>query len=34
MDKLVTAKNVAKRFGDLRAVDGVSFEIEKAASWG
>ena len=28
MDKLVTAKNVAKRFGDLRAVDGVSFEIE------
>ena len=34
MDKLVTAKNVAKRFGDLRAVDGVSFEIEKGRIMG
>ena len=34
MNKLVTAKNVAKRFGDLRAVDGVSFEIEKGRIMG
>ena len=34
MDKLVTAKNVAKRFGELRAVDGVSFEIEKGRIMG
>ena len=34
MDKLVTAKNVAKRFGDLRAVDGVSFDIEKGRIMG
>ena len=34
MDKLVTARNVSKRFGDLRAVDGVSFEIEKGRIMG
>ena len=34
MDKLVTAKNVSKRFGDLRAVDGVSFEIKKGRIMG
>ena len=34
MDKLVAAKNVSKRFGDLRAVDGVSFEIEKGRIMG
>ena len=34
MDKLVTAKNVSKRFGDLRAVDRISFEIEKGRIMG
>ena len=29
MTSLVTAKNVSKHFGDVRAVDGVSFDIEK-----
>jgi ABC-2 type transport system ATP-binding protein len=29
MTSLVTASNVSKRFGDVRAVDNVSFEIEK-----
>jgi ABC-2 type transport system ATP-binding protein len=29
MTSLVTARNVAKHFGDLRAVDNVSFDIEK-----
>jgi ABC-2 type transport system ATP-binding protein len=29
MTSLVTASNVSKRFKDVRAVDNVSFEIEK-----
>ena len=29
MTSLVTASNVSKRYGDIRAVDNVSFEIEK-----
>jgi ABC-2 type transport system ATP-binding protein len=29
MTSLVTARNVSKRFGDVRAVDDVSFDIEK-----
>ena len=29
MSSLVTARNVSKHFGDVRAVDNVSFEIEK-----
>ncbi len=29
MNSLVTARDVSKRFGDLRAVDDVSFDIEK-----
>ncbi len=29
MSSLVTARNVTKRFGDLRAVDDVSFDIDK-----
>ena len=29
MTSLVTARNVSKHFGDVRAVDGVSFDIEK-----
>ncbi len=29
MSSLVTARNVTKRFGDLRAVDNVSFDIDK-----
>ena len=29
MTSLVTARGVSKHFGDLRAVDNVSFEIEK-----
>ncbi|MBT8080640.1 MAG: ABC transporter ATP-binding protein [Gammaproteobacteria bacterium] len=29
MNSLVSARNVTKRFGELRAVDNVSFEIEK-----
>ena len=34
MTSLVTANNVSKRFGDLRAVDNVSFEIEKGKIMG
>ena len=34
MTSLVTAKNVSKRYGDLRAVDNVSFEIEKGRIMG
>ena len=29
MTSLVTARNVSKHFGDVRAVDDVSFDIEK-----
>jgi len=29
MTSLVSARNVSKRFGDVRAVDDVSFDIEK-----
>ncbi|MEJ2127374.1 MAG: ABC transporter ATP-binding protein [Woeseiaceae bacterium] len=34
MTSLVTASNVSKRFGDVRAVDNVSFEIEKGKIMG
>ena len=34
MTSLVTASNVSKRFGDIRAVDNVSFEIEKGKIMG
>jgi ABC-2 type transport system ATP-binding protein len=34
MTSLVTARNVTKRFGDLRAVDNVSFQIEKGKIMG
>ena len=34
MTSLVTATNVTKSFGDLRAVDDVSFEIEKGKIMG
>lgn len=34
MTSLVTANGVSKRFGDLRAVDNVSFEIEKGRIMG
>jgi len=34
MTSLVTASNVSKRFGDIRAVDNVSFQIEKGKIMG
>ena len=34
MNSLVTARHVSKRFGDLRAVDDVSFDIEKGKIMG
>jgi ABC-2 type transport system ATP-binding protein len=34
MTSLVTASNVSKRYGDVRAVDNVSFEIEKGRIMG
>jgi len=34
MTSLVTASNVSKRYGDVRAVDNVSFEIEKGKIMG
>lgn len=34
MTSLVTASNVSKRYGNVRAVDGVSFEIEKGRIMG
>jgi len=34
MTSLVTARNVSKRFGDVHAVDNVSFEIEKGKIMG
>ena len=34
MSSLVTARNVSKHFGDVRAVDDVSFEIEKGKIMG
>lgn len=34
MTSLVTASNVTKRFGDIRAVDNVSFEIDKGKIMG
>jgi len=34
MSSLVTARNVSKRFGEVRAVDNVSFEIEKGKIMG
>ena len=34
MTSLVTAKNVSKHFGDVRAVDNVSFDIEKGKIMG
>ena len=34
MTSLVTATNVSKRYGDVRAVDNVSFEIEKGKIMG
>jgi ABC-2 type transport system ATP-binding protein len=34
MTSLVTANNVSKRYGDVRAVDNVSFEIEKGKIMG
>ncbi len=34
MSSLVTARNVSKHFGDVRAVDNVSFEIEKGKIMG
>ncbi|MDH3612511.1 MAG: ABC transporter ATP-binding protein [Gammaproteobacteria bacterium] len=34
MNSLVTASNVSKRYGDVRAVDNVSFEIEKGKIMG
>ncbi|MDX1480314.1 MAG: ABC transporter ATP-binding protein [Woeseiaceae bacterium] len=34
MNTLVSARNVSKHFGDIRAVDGVSFEIEKGKIMG
>ena len=34
MTSLVTASNVSKRFGDVRAVDNVSFQIEKGKIMG
>ena len=34
MTSLVTASNVSKRYKDVRAVDNVSFEIEKGRIMG
>ena len=34
MTSLVTASNVSKHYGDVRAVDNVSFEIEKGKIMG
>ena len=34
MTSLVSARNVSKNYGDLRAVDDVSFDIEKGCIMG
>jgi lipooligosaccharide transport system ATP-binding protein len=34
MNSLVTAKNLTKKFGDLTAVDGISFEIQQGECFG